>query len=94
MIFKKELRKPILALLFLSLGGWLLHFRIHHPSANPSNFVPFIFGLLNVLVTPFLFNSKKTVLLAYLINGLGVIVGAIAMAHFSLSTLPTPYPLL
>jgi hypothetical protein len=93
MIFKKELRKPILALLFLSLGGWLLHFRIHPISHNPSFFIPFVLGLVNVVITPLLFNQKKTVLVAYLINGLGVIAGAIAMAHFSLSTLPTPLTL-
>lgn len=90
MIFKKELRKPILALVFLSLGGWLFHFRIHPVSHNPSFFIPFILGLANIIVTPLLFNQKKTVIIAYLINGLGVIIGAIGMAHFSLSVLPNP----
>jgi membrane-bound ClpP family serine protease len=90
MIFKKEIRKPILALLFLSLGGWLLHFRIHPVSNNPSNFVPFVLGLVNIIITPLLFNRKKTVIIAYLINGLGVIIGGIIMAHFSFSVLPKP----
>jgi len=90
MIFKKEIRKPILTLLFLSLGGWMLHFRIHPISANPLNFVPFFFGLFDVLITPQLFNYKKTVVIAYLFNGLGVIIGAITMAAFSLSALPAP----
>jgi len=90
MIFKKEIRKPILALLFLSLGGWMLHFRIHSITANPSNFVPFFLGLIDIIVTPQLFNHKKTVIIAYLFNGLGVIIGAIAMATFSLSALPAP----
>jgi hypothetical protein len=90
MLFKKEIRKPILALLFLSLGGWMLHFRIHHISANPSNFVPFFLGLVDIIITPQLFNHKRTVLIAYLFNGIGVIIGAIAMATFSLSALPDP----
>jgi hypothetical protein len=89
-MFKKEITNPILALIFLSLGGWLLHFRIHPLSGNPSNFVPFTFGLINTVVTPFLFNYKKSVIIAYLINGLAVIVGTIVMAHFSLSHLPEP----
>jgi len=90
MIFKSEIRKPILALVFLSLGGWMLHFRIHALSANPSNFVPFLIGLVNIIIIPQLFNHKKTVILAYLFNGLGVIIGAITMATLSLSALPNP----
>jgi hypothetical protein len=90
MIFKKEIRKPILALLFLSVGGWMLHFRIHPITQDPSNFVPFVLGLIDILITPQLFNYKKTVILAYLINGIGVIIGAITMATFSLSALPDP----
>jgi hypothetical protein len=90
MLFKKEIRKPILTLLFLSLGGWLLHFRIHPPLADEENFIPFFLGLFDVLITPQLFNYKKTVLVAYLFNGLGVIIGAITMAAFSFSALPAP----
>jgi hypothetical protein len=88
MIFKKEIRSPILGLFFLSLGGWMLHFRIHPIAANPSNFVPFVYGLVGIMVMPLLFNNKKTVIIAYLLNGTGVIIGAIAMAAFSLSALP------
>lgn len=90
MIFEKEIRKPILTLLFLSLGGWMLHFRIHPLSVNPSNFIPFFLGLIDVLITPQLFNYKKTVVVAYLFNELGVIIGAITMVTFSLSALPAP----
>jgi hypothetical protein len=90
MIFKKEIRKPILSLLLLSLGGWMLHFRIHSISANPSNFVPFFLGLVDIIITPQLFNHKKTVIIAYLFNGVGVIIGAIVMATLSLSALPAP----
>ena len=88
MIFKKELRKPIFALLFLSLGGWLHHLRIHQIAENPSNFIPFLFGLINIIVTPLLFNYRKTVIIAYLINGFGVLIGIIVMAHLGLLSLP------
>ena len=90
MIFKKEIRGPILALMLLSLGGWMLHFRIHSISANPSNFVPFFIGLFNVLIVPQLFNYKKTVIVAYLFNGAGVVIGAITMATLSFYALPEP----
>jgi len=90
MIFKKEIERPICALLLLSLGGWLLHFRIHPLSVNASHSVPFIIGLINVLLVPILFNYKTSVLIAYLFNGFSVIVGTILMAHVSLSDLPAP----
>jgi len=94
MLFKKEIRGPILALMLLSLGGWMLHFRIHHISSeHPANFVPFLIGIFNVLIIPQLFNYKKTVIIAYLFNGIGVIIGAIAMATMSLYALPEPLTL-
>jgi hypothetical protein len=99
MILKKELKKPILALFLVSFGGWFLHNRIHPISfnpddpQNPANFIPFILGLLNVVIVPVLFNYKKTVIIAYLINGFSVIIGTIQMAHLSLSGLPQPLTL-
>jgi hypothetical protein len=88
MPFEKEIRGPIVGLLLLSLGGWMLHFRIHPIAGSPSNYVPFFIGLTGIIVTPLLFNYKKTVILAYLLNGFGVLIGALAMATFSLSHLP------
>jgi len=88
MILKKEIRSAILSLWLLSAGGWLLHFRIHPISQNSSFYIPFIFGLFHILVTPWLLNFKKTVLAGYLATGLGVIIGTVTMAHFGLSHLP------
>jgi hypothetical protein len=88
MIFRKEIRGPIIGLLVLSLGGWMLHFRIHPITANPSNLVPFFIGLMGILVTPLLFSYRKTVIVAYLLNGLSVLIGTLAMATFSLYHLP------
>ena len=90
MLFKKEIRKPILALMLLSVGGLLLHLRIHPFWQSPSYYLPFVSGLLSILIIPILFNSKKTVIIAYLLNGIGVLVGIIAMTYFSLSALPSP----
>ncbi len=84
MIFKKEIQKPILSLIFISLGGWMMHYRIHPISENPFYYLPFITGLLNIIFVPVLFHYKKTAILAYLINGFSVIIGAILMAHLSL----------
>lgn len=87
MIFQKQIEKPVLSLMFLSIGGWLLHLKIHPPfgdAVNPANLIPFCLGLLNILVVPIGFNSKKTAIPAYLINGVSVVVGSILMAHLAL----------
>jgi hypothetical protein len=90
MKFKSEISNLIFSLFFISLGGWMLHFRIHPIiDSNPAHYVPFVFGLLNILFVPFLLNSKTTFLPGYLINGFGAIIGVIVMTAFSLSALPS-----
>ena len=83
-MFEKQIRAPILALFLISLGGLLLHLRIHWPPKEVSVWLPAIFGVVATFVLPFMFNSAKTVAWAYLINLAAVIVGTIAMAHFSI----------
>jgi hypothetical protein len=95
MIFKKELRKLIIELWLLSLGGWLLHYRVHPiplPGSphNPADFLPFTWDLVAILAVPFLLNYRRTVIVGYLINGIGVIIGAVAMASFSIAKPPQP----
>jgi len=93
MLFQKEIRKPILALMLISLGGWMLHFRVHPITAHPANFLPFLLGIIDIVITPVLFNYRKTVIVAYLVNGIGVIIGSIAMAVFSIYHLAGPVTL-
>jgi len=88
MILKKEIRKEILALVFLSLGGWCLHVRIHSLGDSPSNLAPFLFGLVGFVAVPILLSYRRTVLVGYLLNGFSVIIGSVLMAHMSLSSLP------
>jgi len=87
---RKIIIPPALTLLLLSLGGWLLHLRMHPISDNPANFIPFIIGLLNIMIIPLFFINNNTMVLAYLINGFSVIIGTIVMADLSLSSLPYP----
>ncbi len=82
-MFKKEIRKPILALFFLSLGGLMLHLRIHPVGEHARNLVPLLFGLATTFALPLLFNYRRTVAWAYAINIAAVIVGAVTMAWFS-----------
>ncbi len=88
MILKKEIRKEILALFFISLGGWCLHVRIHPVSAGLANLAPFVYGLLSFLAVPILLSYRKTVLIGYLMNGFSAVVGTVLMAHLSLSSPP------
>jgi hypothetical protein len=67
-MFRKEVCMPILGLFFISLGGLLLHLRIHPPTDEASNWIPVVFGVLSVIVLPFLFNSPRTVAVEILSN--------------------------
>jgi hypothetical protein len=78
------------ALVTLSLGGLLLHIRIHPIAKNSVNLIPLISCLLSIFVIPVLFSFKKTVEYGYVFNGFLVIIGTIGMAHFSLVNWPAP----
>ena len=84
-MFQQGIRAPIWALVFVSLGGALLHLRIHPPAASLFNCVPTAFAALNVLILPFLFNHRRTVAWAYLLNALTVAVGTVTMAYYSIT---------
>lgn len=89
---RKKLLKTTLiaALLLLSLGGFLLHLRVHPPSQDPVNLVPFVAGVLAVAVVPLLFWFDATTAWGYVVNGFLVIIGTITMAHFSLANFRGP----
>ena len=80
----------IVALVFISLGGWLLHLRIHPPFEEGHNLIPFIAGLASVLIIPLMFLFSGLVQYAYVLNGFIVIIGTITMAHFGLAHIQGP----
>lgn len=81
----------VLGLAFVSFGGWVLHGRIHPPSELPHNYIPFIAGLIGMILVPIMFLFRKTVAYAYVINGMLVIIGTITMTHFSLAHPPESF---
>ncbi len=83
----------IMGLFLMSLGGWLLHWRTHPPTDEARNWIPFIAGLGSTLMLPLLFWFKRTLVLAYVVNGMLVIIGLITMAHFSLANWPGGFSL-
>ena len=80
----------LVGLVSLSIGGILLHTRIHPVSANNSNLVPVVSCVLSILIVPLLFCFRKTIAYGYVLNGFLVIVGTITMAHFSIAHWPNP----
>ena len=83
----------ILAIFFLALGGWLLHLRIHPLAKDAENYIPFVAGLLSVIVIPILFIFRSTIPFAYLLNGMTVIIGTITMTHFTIENHPPVWTL-
>ena len=78
----------IIAIFFMALCGWLLHLRIHEPAKDAENYIPAVAGAISVFITPVLFIFRTTTPFAYLINGMTVILGTIAMIHFSVLNPP------
>ncbi|EPR43111.1 hypothetical protein dsx2_2471 [Desulfovibrio sp. X2] len=73
-------RLVALAWFFLSLGGLLLHLRLHPPSEALAHWVPFITALINTLVLPWLFLRRETAPWGCLAAWFTVILGSTAMA--------------
>ena len=80
----KDIRMLILAFVLLSVGGLMLHIRIHPPAASLFNCLPVAFGAVNIVLMPFLFRRADTAPLAFMLCCITVIAGAIGMAYYSI----------
>ena len=89
-MFRKEVRELIWIYFFVSLGGLLLHLRIHPPKESAFNWIAALFAGMNTFIVPFLFNSPVTATGAYLFTWATVITGSVAMAYFSAVTWKLP----
>ncbi|HTY13286.1 MAG TPA: hypothetical protein VMD02_03755 [Candidatus Omnitrophota bacterium] len=88
---KEQLKLTLIAgLVALALGGWLLHVRTHPPFAEDENLIPFVAGIISIVIVPLMFWFKKTSAYAYVLNGFMVILGTITMAHFSIVHMSGP----
>ena len=81
----------LLALVCMAAGGLVLHLRIHHPDQNSSNVVPLVCGILSVAAVPLLFSFRRTISYGYVLNGMLVILGTVAMAHSSIANWEGPF---
>ena len=87
-MFRKEICNSIYAFSLISLGGWLLHLRIHSPAAAVLNWVPAVIGVVTTFILPFMFNRDSTARWAFLITVIAIISGTIAMADYSFDNPP------
>ena len=87
-MIKKEVLHPNISLALLSLGGLLLHLRIHPPSEDAMNWFPAIIGAVCAFILPVMFNYSKTARWAFLITMISVIGGVITMADYSIDHAP------
>jgi hypothetical protein len=94
MTHKQNLFRLLLTgLITLSIGGFLLHFSIHHFSENRMYFIPLFSGFLSIFIVPALFMSRKTIHYGYVLNGMLVIIGIITMTHYMFTYYPAAQPL-
>ncbi len=97
---KKETTGLIFALVLMSFGGALLHSRIHSilpdPQGvkHPANFFPFGVGIASILVVPVLLWFRRTLIVGYLINGMGAVIGMLLMTYFSVARFQPPFTLM
>lgn len=75
----------------LSLGGLLMHLRIHPMGESYFHWVPGLVGVVNCIVLPALFLHPRGVGMAYVLNLLTVVSGTVSMAYFSIHHLTPPY---
>jgi hypothetical protein len=83
----------IFSLVALALGGFLLHTRIHPLEKEAGNIIPAVSGILSVIAITLLFCFRQTVAYGYVLNGMTVILGTVAMAHYSLKHPPEVWTL-
>ena len=89
-MFRKEVRDLIWAFFLLSLGGLLLHIRIHPPANSLFNWIPAAFGAANTFALPFLFNRRATAPWGYLMTWVTVATGTVTMAYYSVANSSLP----
>ncbi len=88
-------RALLFALFILALTGLMIHYRVHPFLTRSDSGIQFsgtfflanILPLIDVLIVTALFLNRKTIVYAYLLNGLLVIFGTILMTHFSIARL-------
>ncbi len=89
-MWPEKIKFPVFGLFCMTLGGFLLHYRVHPPSKDAFNLIGVLFPLFNTLILPFMFLNRRTMTWAYLINATSVVVGVSVMTWFSVANWNEP----
>ena len=89
----RSVRLLILAHVCISLGGLLIHIKLHPMSQSLYFWWASPVAAFSVLVLPLLFSRSSTVGWAYMLNAATVAIGTLGMAYFSLLKAEGPLPL-
>lgn len=89
-MWPEKIKFPVFGLFCMTLGGFLLHYRVHPPSKDAFNLIGVLFPLFNTLILPFMFLNRRTMTWAYLINATSVVVGVAVMTWFSVANWKDP----
>ena len=88
-MLKRQIHLLIAVFFLVSLGGLILHLRVHAPVLEGKLrlffLIPAVFAGAATFILPFMFNNRKLCPYAYLINLAAVITGTIMMAYFSVT---------
>jgi hypothetical protein len=75
---------PVLGLWVMSLGGLLLHGRIHPPSKDAFNWFATGTLVFNTTILPWMWLYRRTMPWAYIVNITTVVIGVVTMTYFSI----------
>ena len=80
---QQSVKLLIIAHICISLGGFLIHLRLHPPGQSLYFWWAAPVSAFSVIVLPFLFAGRSTVGWGYMLNAGTVLIGLVGMAYFS-----------
>lgn len=85
---RRDLHLLAVAFFCISVGGLLLHVRIHPPGQTIYNWTPLVFGLVNSFILPVAYCLPRLAPAAFVATVVTVIAGTLGMAYHSVVAMP------
>ena len=73
-----------IALIGLSVGATIMHYRFHPPSGNLTHLYAFVFSMADLVLVSLLFPFRKTAVYALLLNSFLAFIGIIIMTDLGI----------
>ena len=90
----RSVKLLIIAHICISLGGLLIHLKLHPPGQSLYFWWAAPVAAFSVIVLPFLFAKRSTVGWGYLLNAGALLIGLVGMTYFSVLKADWPLTLL